>query len=130
MIVDTSALLAMLMKEPERDRLSSAIAVAGESRISSATLLEAGIVVEAKAGEKGAAALDELVTELKLQVVSFTAEHAALARQAFRRFGKGRHPARLNFGDCFAYALAKQRAEPLLFKGEDFSQTDIDVAAY
>jgi ribonuclease VapC len=105
-IVDTSALLAMLMKEPERDRLSSAIAVAGDRRISSATLLEAGIVVEAKAGESGVAALDELVAEWKLEVVPFTAERAILARQAFRRFGKGRHSARLNFGDCFAYALA------------------------
>jgi ribonuclease VapC len=130
MIVDSSALLALLMKEPERDRLGAAIAVASGRRISAATLLEAAIVSEGRAGGLGGAELDSLVAQLKLQTVDFTAEHGRLAREAFRRFGKGRHPARLNFGDCMAYALAKERGEPLLFKGDDFSQTDIETVPY
>jgi ribonuclease VapC len=129
-IVDSSALLAILMKEPERDRLGHAMGLARQRRISAATLVEAAIAIETKTGAEGAADLDRLLADLNIQVVPFTAEQAALAREAFRRFGKGRHPARLNFGDCFAYALAKDKSEPLLFKGGDFPHTDIEPAAY
>jgi ribonuclease VapC len=131
LIIDSSALLAILNKEPERDRIGAAIGATGARRISAATLLETAIVVEARSGVPGGGDLDELVEKLRLQVVPFTAEHGALAREAFRRYGKGQgHPARLNFGDCFAYALAKATGEPLLFKGGDFAETDISVADY
>jgi ribonuclease VapC len=88
------------------------------------------MVEEARRGSAGALKLDALIRDLRVIGLPFTAEHAALAREAFRRFGKGRHPAALNFGDCMSYALAKERREPLLFKGRDFSRTDIQVAAY
>jgi ribonuclease VapC len=129
-IVDSSALLAMLLKEPERLRLGDAIAIAETKLISAATLLETAMVIEGRHGDQGGAALDHMVSELRLQAIPFTPGQVDIAREAFRRFGKGRHPAGLNFGDCMAYALAKERSEPLLFKGDDFSKTDIEVAAY
>ena len=130
MIVDSSALLAILLNEPEQIPFSDVIAAANSRRVSAATLLETTMVIEGRLGDRGGVALDRLASDLKLQIVPFTIEHLELAREAFRRFGKGRHPARLNFGDCFAYALAKERGEPLLFKGDDFSRTDIEAAAY
>ena len=110
--------------------MSAAVLSVHSRSISAATLLETTMVFEARVGNRGAADLDQLIANLSLEVVPFTPSQAALARDAFRRFGKGRHSARLNFGDCFAYALAKERGEPLLFKGDDFSRTDIEAAAY
>ena len=130
MIIDTSALMAILQLEPEAKRILDAIKAADRRAISAATFVEAGIVAETRAGEQGARNLDAAVTRMQIEVVPLTVNHAAHARRAFRRYGRGRHPARLNFGDCFAYALAKASGEPLLFKGNDFSQTDIKAAAY
>ncbi len=105
--------------------------LAGASRLISApTLLETAMVIEGRIGERGAAELDRLIASLALGITSFTPAQASTAREAFRRYGKRRHPAQLNFGDCMAYALAKERGEPLLFKGNDFSQTDIEAAPY
>ena len=98
--------------------------------ISAPTLLETALVIEGQAGEKGRHDLDELLEELEPRIVAFSPEQVTIAREAFRRYGKGKHVARLNFGDCISYALAKARGEPLLFNGEDFSKTDIEVAAY
>lgn len=130
MVIDTSALIAILKGEPERIRLSKAIVAADECWISAATLVEAGILMEGQHGEGGARRLDELISQTGIETVPLTAAHVVFAREAFRRFGKGRHPARLNFGDCFSYALAKALGEPLLFVGEDFAATDVGVAAY
>ena len=130
MIVDSSALLAVLKREPEEKRLTATLFAAANLSMSAATMLESSMVAEGWAGAAGVSDLDDLVTDLNVHIVPFTPEHAALARDAFRRFGKGRHPAQLNFGDCMAYALAKAMGEPLLFKGYDFSQTDIEAAHY
>ena len=130
MIIDTSVLIAILQLEPEAVRMLAAIKKADRRAMSAATLVEAGIVVETRSGEQGARDLDAAVARMRIEIVPLTASHAAHARRAFRRYGKGRHLARLNLGDCFAYALAKASGEPLLFKGEDFSKTDIAVADY
>lgn len=130
MIVDSSAILAILRREPEADRFAAAIGSSGDPRISAATVLEAGIVAEASRGEAGGRDLDLLLAKLGVEVVAFTPGQADLARKAWRRYGKGRAPARLNFGDCIAYALAKDTGEALLFKGSDFEQTDIGKAGY
>lgn len=130
MIIDTSALLAILRVEPDARRIINAIKSSDRRTISAATLVEAGIVAEGRAGEQGARDLDAALARLRVDVAPLTESHAMHARRAFRRFGKGRHPARLNLGDCFAYALAKATGEPLLFKGVDFSKTDIEVARY
>jgi len=130
-IVDTSALMAILRLEPEARRLLDALKAADRRAISAATLVEAGIVAEARVGEQGGRDLDAVLARLKIEVLSLTQSHAAYARRAYRRYGKARgHPARLNFGDCFAYALAKATGESLLFKGDDFSLTDIEAAKY
>jgi ribonuclease VapC len=129
-IIDSSALVAILLKEQERDRLGVAIGLVRRRIISSATLLETSMVAVARAGQSGMADVDRLVVDLLLQVEPFTEEQALLARDAFFRFGRGRHPARLNFGDCISYALAKERGEPLLFKGDDFAKTDIGIVVY
>jgi ribonuclease VapC len=111
-IVDSSALLAILRKEPEAAKLTAAVLAAESRLISTGTFLEAAMVAEGRRGLSGAGDLDALVAELDLQVVPFTADHVVLAREAFRRYGKGRgHAARLNFGDCFAYSLAKAEGE-------------------
>ena len=128
MIVDSSALLAILFGEPDAGRYERAIANAPQCRISAASLLEATIVVESRAGVVGGHQLDVLLDRGPIEVVSVTPEQAQAARRAWRRFGKGNHPAGLNFGDCFAYALAETTREPLLFKGSDFALTDIEPA--
>jgi ribonuclease VapC len=128
LVVDTSALIAYLEDEPEATRVGAALTSGAPLRISTATVLEAGIVVEAKRGEHGGRELDLLLHRLGVEQVPVTIEHVELARSAWRRYGKGRHPAGLNYGDCFAYALAAVVGEPLLFVGEDFSKTDIAVA--
>ena len=130
MIVDSSALLTILLNEPEERRISVAILGALSRSISAATLLETAMAFESRAGAQAVAELDRLVIQLNLEIVSFTANQAQIAREAFRRYGKGRHAARLNFGDCIAYALAKDWGEPLLFKGDDFSKTDIEAVPY
>ena len=130
MVIDTSALVAILQDEPERGALSDAIPTAPSRRLSAATLVEAGIVMEGRHGEGGASRLDGLLDQVRVEVVPVAAAHVGLARGAFRRFGKGRHPAGLGYGDCFSYALAAALAEPLLFVGDDFGRTDVEVAPY
>ena len=128
MIIDTSALVSILDQEPEAEHLAHAISTASERMLSAANLVETGIVMQVRRGDEAVRDLDLLLAKLKIEIVAVSARQASLARKAFQRFGRGRHPARLNFGDCFAYALAKDSGAPLLFKGEDFSQTDIAVA--
>ncbi len=128
MVIDTSALIAILFGEPEA--LSFTRVLAGETLklISSFNALEAGIVVEARKGEAGGREFDLLMHRAQIEIVAMNADQAELARAAWRKYGKGNHPAGLNIGDCCAYALAKYSGEPLLFKGDDFSQTDIQPA--
>ena len=130
MIVDSSALLAILLKEPEGRLIDKAIADGGDCSISSGNYLETSIVALARSGPDGLRDLDLLIARFRINVVPFTESQAHLARQAFARYGRGRHPAGLNFGDCMAYALAKETGEELLFKGTDFGLTDVAVAAY
>ncbi len=125
MVLDTSAIVAILESESTSSRLVAAIDAADTIRVSAATLVEAGIVVEARRGEGGGRELDLLMQRIRADIVSVTVEHAELARDAYRRFGKGQHPAGLNFGDCFSYALASALEEPLLFVGDDFAKTDV-----
>jgi ribonuclease VapC len=129
-IVDSSALIAILKGEPERDQFGKALVANEPCSVSASTALEASLVVFGLVGDEGLRNLDRLLADFRIEIVPFTAAQLQIARNAFRRFGKGRHPAGLNFGDCFAYALAKERSEPLLFKGEDFAQTDIEAARY
>lgn len=128
MVLDTSALLAILFDEPDRPEFVRKITAARKRMISTATLVESSIVVEARRGESGGRELDLLLHRARIEVAPIDPEQAELARAAWRRFGKGRHPAGLNFGDLFAYALARAEGDELLFKGEDFSQTDIVAA--
>lgn len=127
MIIDTSTLLAVLLEEPDARRFENSIARAWPRRMSTVALLEAAMVVESRGGTRAGQALDELLEKVEIQSVPVTSEHASAARRAWRRFGKGYHPAELNFGDCFAYALAEVIGEPLLFKGEDFARTDVEA---
>ncbi len=128
MIIDTSALLAILLGEPDAGRYEDAIAGAWPLRMSAIALLEAAMVVESRGGAKAGHELDVLLEKAAVELVPVTSEHANAARHAWRRFGKGNHRAALNLGDCFAYALAKTTGEPLLFKGKDFTHTDIEPA--
>jgi ribonuclease VapC len=128
-VVDTSAVVAILRDEPEKDRFVDAILAASPRLMSAVSLQEAGMVI---AGRYGAEAtwepLDALLVRLDVEIVAHDAALARIARLAFLRFGKGRHSARLNFGDCASYALAKTHNVPLLFKGDDFARTDIVTA--
>jgi ribonuclease VapC len=126
MVIDTSALLAVLLQERGADRVAQAIEDGSPRLLSAASLLEASIVIESRKGEAGGRELDLLVYRGGIEIVAVDQDQAETARAAWRRFGKGRHPAGLNYGDCFAYALASSRRLPLLFRGSDFSQTDID----
>ena len=128
MIVDGSALLAVLYREPDAERYETAIATAPNCRMSVANVLEVSIIVEARGGAAAGHELDAFLDRAGIVLAPVTAQHVEAARRAWRRFGKGNHPATLNFGDCFAYALAKTAGEPLLFKGEDFARTDIEAA--
>lgn len=128
MIIDTSAILAILFCESDAGRYEDAIARAWPRRMSSVALLEAAMVVESRGGIRAGAELDALLEKAEIELAPVTPEHAAAARQAWRRFGRGNHPAGLNFGDCFAYALAEATGESLLFKGRDFARTDIAAA--
>ncbi len=128
MIIDTSAILALLWNEPSSARLLEAIEADSDRRMSVASVVEGGIVVQARHGDPGERELDVLLHRLAIDLVPVTSEQSEIARSAFRRFGKGRHPAGLNYGDCFSYALALVADEPLLFTGDDFSRTDVRVA--
>jgi ribonuclease VapC len=128
MVVDSSAVIAILRQEPGWEELQEALVGAEVAVMSAAAVVETSIVIEAASGELGLEKLDALLDAAGIAVVAFEPEQVALAREGFRRFGKGRHPAGLNFGDCLCYALARQRAEPLLFKGGDFSKTDVETA--
>jgi ribonuclease VapC len=125
MVVDTSALLAVLQDEAERRVFNEAMEAADSVAMSVASFVETSIVIEARHGADGLRALDRFVDRAGIVIAGVDLEQGKVARDAFSRFGKGRHPAGLNFGDCFAYALAKVLGEPLLFKGEDFAQTDV-----
>ena len=122
MIVDTSAIVAMLQLEPEATAMLRLLSESGNTAMSAATYLECGIVIDGAKDPKASANLDALIRELRIAIEPVTAEQARIARQAYRDFGKGSgHSARLNFGDCFAYALAAERGEALLYKGDDFA---------
>jgi ribonuclease VapC len=124
-VIDSSAVVAILENEPERARFDRLIA-SDEVRLMSAVgRVECTCVVEGRRREPGRAALERFLSEAAIEVVAVTPEQAQLACEAFRRFGKGRHPAALNIGDCFAYALTKATGEPLLCKGDDFPRTDL-----
>ena len=130
MVIDTSALVALLAMEPEAARLAQAIEADSVRLLSAAALVESSIVVEARQGEVAVRELDLLLAKAGVQIEPVTAEQAEIARQAWRRFGKGRHSAGLNFGDCFSYALSRVTGEALLFKGADFPQTDVTAVSY
>lgn len=125
MVLDSSGVLAILFDEPERPAFTAAIERDPRRLISAATLLETALVAEARRGEPAGRELDLLLHRAEAQIISVDAHQVEIARSAWRRFGKGRHRAGLNFGDCFAYALAATTGEPLLFKGEDFTHTDV-----
>jgi ribonuclease VapC len=127
MVLDSSALLAILSDEPERGAFVEQIEADGTRLISAATLLEAALVIEARRGEAAGRELDLFIHRAEISVVPVDAEQVDVARVAWRRYGRGRHRARLNFGDCFSYALAKVSGEPLLAKGRDFIQTDLTL---
>ena len=130
MVIDSSAVIAILLGEPEAARLAHAIAAAPVRLMSSFSALECALVIEAKKGEAGGRELDLLLLRAGVEVSAFDADQQEIARDAWRRFGKGRHPAGLNIGDCCAYALAVVVHEKLLFKGTDFTQTDIPAVPY
>jgi ribonuclease VapC len=125
MVIDTSAIVAILFDEPERPQFAAAIDAAALRLLSAATLVEATLVVEGRKGRRAEGMVDRFVEDAEIEVLPVTIENAQLACEAFRTFGKGRHAAGLNLGDCFAYALAKASDEALLFKGDDFPKTDI-----
>jgi ribonuclease VapC len=125
MVLDTSALLALLLDEPEAEAFRAAVDDDDTRLVSAATLLETAVVIEARKGEPAGRELDLLIHKAEMVVVAVDADHVAEARRAYRRFGRGHHAAGLNFGDVFAYALSRISGEPLLFKGDDFAKTDV-----
>ena len=132
MVIETSALVAMLTDEPEAQRFEAAVEADPVRLMSTASYLEAAIVVEQRFGEPGGRELDLWLHRAGVDLVGVDADQADIARSAYRRFGKGRNRAGLNYGDCFAYALAKVSGEPLLYKGDDFAHTGIgtvDIAS-
>jgi ribonuclease VapC len=129
MIIDTSALVAILRDEPEAEICARAIESAAERRVSAVNFVEAAVVIDGSRDPIASRRFDDLLREARVLIEPVTEIQARLARDAYRDFGRGSgHPARLNFGDCFAYALAKVTGEPLLFKGDDFTQTDMKSA--
>jgi ribonuclease VapC len=125
MVIDTSAVMAILQQEHEAEHFSRLLEGATVKLMSAGTVLEAGILVESRRGRAGASELENFILRAKIEIAPFDLEQVTIARDAHRRYGKGRHPAGLNMGDCFSYALARASGEPLLFKGEDFGRTDI-----
>jgi ribonuclease VapC len=130
MVIDSSALVALLGMEQEAARLAHAVEADALRLLSAAALVEASIVLESRQGEAAVRELDLLLARAGVQIEPVTAEHAELARLAWRQFGRGRHPAGLNYGDCFSYALSRATGEPLLFKGNDFPLTDVAAVRY
>lgn len=126
-VVDTSAIIAITLDEPDADNLLTAVSTANDVFIAAPTALELEIVLRSKTGPNGPSAL-RVLQSLAVETVPFTLDHLAAAIGAHSKFGRGRHPAQLNFGDCIAYALAKSLNAPLLFKGDDFAKTDIQSA--
>ena len=127
MVLDSSAVLAVLFDEPQRRAFTRSIERDPRRLMSAGNVLESALVAEARRGEPAGRELDLLLHRAEVDVIAVDAEQVQLARSAWRRYGKGRHPAALNFGDCFAYALAAASGEPLLFTGEDFGRTDIQA---
>ncbi len=125
MVVDTSALIAILLGEPETESFVLALAGDPKRMISAFNALESGIVIEARKGEAGGRELDLFLHRARIEIIALNSDQVEIGLSAWRKYGKGNHPAGLNIGDCCAYALAKYSGEPLLFKGKDFSQTDI-----
>lgn len=129
MVVDSSALVALLLGEPETSSFVAAIGAASRRLLSAPSYVETAIVMMARSGPEAREKLDRLLSDLAIEIVPFTRDQAALAITAYQQYGKGRgQAAGLNFGDCFTYALAKLRNEPVLFKGNDFSRTDLLIA--
>jgi ribonuclease VapC len=129
MVIDSSALIALLLGEPETADFVAVISAALSRLVSAPTYPETAIVIESRWGPRAQEQLDKLLAELDIDIVPFTRDQAIVAIAAYRRYGKGSgHPAGLNFGDCFSYALAKIRDEPVLFKGNDFSHSDLQIA--
>lgn len=129
MILDSSAVIAILRSEPEAERFSGMIAAAEPRRLSAANFLETSVIIDASHDPIASRRFDEFIAAARIRIEAVTEQQARIARAAYHDFGRGSgHPARLNFGDCFAYALAKDLGEPLLFKGNDFSETDIAAA--
>jgi ribonuclease VapC len=128
MVIDTSAILAILLGEPDAEDLSRAIAQDSKRLVSALSALEAAIVVQTRKGPAGIRELDLFLHSARATVVSLDADQVLLARTAYEKYGKGRHPAALNLGDCCSHALSRSSGEPLLFKGNDFSKTDIPTA--
>jgi ribonuclease VapC len=126
-IIDTSVVVAIIRGEPEADLFGAWIVGADARKMSAATYVEASAVIDGHRDAQLSAALDQFLREMRVEIVAFTPRQASIAREAYRRFGRGSgHPARLNMGDCFAYALARDLGEPLLYKGNDFALTDIE----
>jgi len=124
-VIDTSAIVAILTNEPERHAFNAEVARARRRLVSAGTYLESAVVIRARSGTDGLRDLRLFVAAAELSIVPFDADQAAIALDAYLRYGKGYHQAALNFGDCFSYALSRKTAEPLLFKGNDFAQTDV-----
>jgi ribonuclease VapC len=128
MVVDSSAIVAVLEDEPERPSFARALARANDPLISAATLLESSIVMHRRSGDRGIEDLDDLLLSAGVRVAAVDVAQVHAARDAWLRYGKGRSPAGLNFGDCFSYALAQATGRPLLYKGDDFARTDVASA--
>lgn len=126
MVIDTSALLAILQDEPERHSFNEAIEADDARSLSTASFLETSMILESRFGADGVRDLDYFIARAQISLLSVDAEQARIARDGFRKYGKGRHPAGLNFGDCFSYALSRSLEQSLLFKGNDFPQTDVE----
>src|SRR5438067_9430931 len=129
MVADSSALVAVVLDEPEAPRMTEALATADAVRVSAGTYVESSIVLGRRHGARGFIELDRVMARFGVAITAVDRQQAHAARSAFLRFGKGRHPAALNFGDCFSYSLAKALDEPLLFVGGDFVLTDVRIAA-
>jgi len=127
MVIDTSAILAVLLDEDDSPAIRRAIEGDPNRLLSAASLLETAIVIESRFGEPGGRELDLFLYRSGIEIAPVDRDQVEIAREGFRRFGKGRHPASLNFGDCFTYALSRMRGEPICFKGTDFSKTDADI---
>ena len=128
MVIDTSAIVSIIFAEPDAEQMATAIDAADQRLVSAATALEASVVIESEMDDTGRIELDLLIYRARIEIVPFSADQFEIARRAYRVYGRGRHPAGLNLGDCFSYALSKSTGYPLLFKGDDFRQTDVVAA--